>query len=156
MWTKQYRYSANFQKSLQNRGFWGAEQTAPDLTVVKLRQSNPTSQQRTAAIKHPVKGQRGMEGVAGSRARLWSCRTLWWKRKPQEDACLCARRVRGQPPAWAPRCRYLVVENITCLAPYYLYSALKSGTLINYCSKVLIKHQSKAGLLGWGLPWFID
>lgn len=60
--------------------------------------------------------------------------------------CLCARRA-----CRALLCQGLVVENITCLAPCYLCSVLKSGTLINYYSKVLIKHQSKAGLLGWGL-----
>lgn len=69
----------------------------------------------------------------------------------EEDVCLCARQVCSQSPAWAPLCYYLVIENITCLARCYFCSALKSGTLINYYSKVLIKHQSKAGLLGWGL-----
>lgn len=93
----------------------------------------------------------GMEGALATRARLWLCCAFQLRRKPQEDSCLCARCICRQPPSRAPLCHYLVVENITCLAPYYLCSVLKSGTLINYYSKVLIKHQSKAGLLGWGL-----
>lgn len=119
---------------------------------MKVKQSKTTPQQRTAAIKHPVKWQWGVEGARATRARLWSHCTSRLKRKPQEDAFLCARQLCRQPPVRAPLCHYLVIENITCPAPYYLCSALKSGTLINYYSKVLIKHQSKAGLLGWGLP----
>lgn len=104
-------------------------------------------EERTGAVEHPVKRQRG----AGGALALVAWRTVIEKKTP--GRCLPLRKVGLQAAASAGTAlHYLVTENITCPAPYYLCSALKSGTLINYYSKVLIKHQSKAGLLGWGLP----
>lgn len=104
-------------------------------------------ERRFGAIDHPVKRQRGAGG-----ALAW---VVWHTVMEKKTAgrCLPLRKVGLQGAASAGTAlHYLVIENITCPAPCYLCSALKSGTLINYYSKVLIKHQSKAGLLGWGLP----
>lgn len=93
-----------------------------------------------AAMENPLIWQRGEEEVATKA----SC-TFCWKSKAQGGSSVQGGFCR------ALLCQRLVVQNVTCLASYYLCFVLKSGTLINYYSKVLIKHQSKAGLLGWGL-----
>lgn len=108
----------------------------------KVEQSKPPTAEH-AAIKHPLKWQWGVGGEVATRANV---QLFFLLEKQTPGRFLCVRRV-----CRALLCQGLGVQNVTCLTPCYLCFVLKSGTLINYYSKVLIKHWSKAGLLGWGL-----